>query len=79
LKKVFDVDVESGVLDLKLGRQYLRKGSLATLHSEFDYMSYTLVRLSNLGSHKRKEIYVKLDKVGRLHEVSSALELPDES
>ncbi len=40
LKKVCDVDVESGVLDLKLGRQYLRKGSLATLHSEFDYMSY---------------------------------------
>jgi len=79
LKKVFDVDVESGVLDLKLGRQYLRKGSLATLHSEFDYMSYTLVRLSNLGSHKRKEISVKMDKVGRLYEVSSALELPDES
>lgn len=78
LKKVFDVDVESGVLDLKLGRQYLRKGSLATLHSEFDYMSYTLVRLSNLGGHKRKEISVK-DKVGRLHEVSSVLELPDKS
>ncbi|KAH6704336.1 hypothetical protein BKA61DRAFT_703164 [Leptodontidium sp. MPI-SDFR-AT-0119] len=37
------------------------------------------VRLSNLGSHKREEIFVKLDKVGRLHEVSSALELPDES
>jgi hypothetical protein len=42
-------------------------------------MSYTLVRLSNLGNHKRKEISIKLDKVERLHEVSSALELPDES
>jgi hypothetical protein len=79
LKKALDVDVESAALDLKLGRQYLRNGSLAALHSEFDYMSYTLVRLSNLGSHKGEEIFVKLDKVGRLHEVSSALELPDES
>jgi hypothetical protein len=42
-------------------------------------MSYTLIRLSNLGNHKRKEIFMKLDKVGRLHEVSNALELPDES
>jgi hypothetical protein len=79
LKKVFDVNVESGVLDLKLGRQYLKKGSFAILHPEFDYMSYTLIQLSNLGNHKRKEILVKLDKVGGLHEVSSALELPDES
>lgn len=79
LKKALDVDVESGAHDLKLGRQDLRKGSLAELHSEFDYRSYTLVRLSNLGNHKREEIFVKLDKVGRLHEVSSALELPDES
>ena len=76
-KKV--LDVESAALDLTLGRQYLRSGSLAALHSEFDYVSYTLARLSNLGNHKREEIFVKLDKVGRLHEVSSAVELPDES
>jgi len=79
LEKALDVDVESGVHDLKLGRQYLRKGSLAELHSGFDYRSYTLVRLSNLGAHKCEDISVKLDKAGRLHEVSSALKLPDKS
>jgi hypothetical protein len=42
-------------------------------------MSYTLARLSNLGNHKKKKILVKLDKVRRLHEVSSALELLDKS
>lgn len=78
-KKALDVDAESAALDLRLGHQYLRNGSLAALHSEFDYVSYKCVRLSNLGSHKREEIFVKLDKVGRIHEVSSALELPDES
>ena len=57
----------------------MRKGSLAELHSGFDYRSYTLVRLSNLGAHKCEDISVKLDKAGRLHEVSSALKLPDKS
>jgi energy-converting hydrogenase A subunit M len=77
LKKALDVDVESGVQNL--GRQHLRKDSLAALHSEFDYMSHALARLSNLGSHEEEEIFTKLNKVGRLHGVISALELPDES
>ena len=79
LKYTSDVDVEIGVLDSKLGRQYLRNCSNAALRSEFDYTSYRLVRLSHPGNHSRKEIFEKLDQVGMLHEVSSVLELPDES
>lgn len=74
-----DVDVESEVHNSRLGRQHLRKDSLAALHSEFDYMSCTLARLSNLGTHKEEEISTKLNEVGRLYGVFSALELPDES
>ena len=78
-RPLLDVGVESGVRDLRLGRQYLRKGSFAELPSGFDFRSYTLVRLTKLGKHKFEEISVKLDNVGRLHEVSSVLELPDQS
>lgn len=66
-------------VDWKLGRQYLKTDLDAALYSEFDHTSYTLIRLSDLGSHKREEFFAKLDKVGRLDEVCSSLELPNES
>jgi hypothetical protein len=85
LEKALEIEIGCGIQDLKkavdldLGRQYLRKGTFAELHREFDCGSYTTVRLANLGYRAPQEIPEKLDEVGKLDQVPSVLELPDES
>jgi hypothetical protein len=66
-------------LNIEMGRQYLRKGTFAELHGEFDCESYTPIRLSNLGYRTIQEISEKLNKIGNLGQVLKVLELPDES
>ena len=57
----------------------MRKDTLTILYLEFNYILYILIRLSNIGTYKEKEILTKLNEVRRLYRVFSILELPDKS
>ncbi|KAG9229879.1 hypothetical protein BJ875DRAFT_521732 [Amylocarpus encephaloides] len=65
--------------EIDTGHPYFRKGSLPGSLRMVDCESYTLVRLSNLRSHKSEEILAELDGVGKLHQLASIMALPDES
>ena len=71
--------MQGGSHGVDLGRQYLKDGCRVILPVDFDPSAYTLIRLSDLRNHEEEDFLTKLEQLGRLHEVASVLELPDES